>query len=245
MGRYTSVQAFSDNNPNMRSISYDQATGGNRQQQQQQEQGGTQASGPAAVAPGASNAGPVKTEKVSNPYSSTAGAGSGEFHVYRHARAREMARMKAIDEEDQKKKADLEFEQKVMAMKHDDRERTEKRKKKRQREKEARRRKKALRDNGLFVAGGKGDYEGNSEETEVEFEYTPIAQIKAVEGQSVDENSNLKSNISGDIGVVSNQSASKSMETFDIPTDGSFLATMMKKFTEKSSTLEVAPTVGK
>lgn len=57
MGRYTTVQAFADNSGSMRAVSYDQAVGAS-------------ASAPAAK-------GPVRTEKVENPYGSTAGAGSG------------------------------------------------------------------------------------------------------------------------------------------------------------------------
>ena len=56
MGRYSSVQAYADSNSNMRSVSYEQATGSSEVKK-----------------------GAVKAEKVSNPYGSTAGAGSGEY----------------------------------------------------------------------------------------------------------------------------------------------------------------------
>ena len=42
----------------------------------------------------------VITEKVLNPYGSTAGAGSGEFHTYRHGRTRELSRLSAMDDAD-------------------------------------------------------------------------------------------------------------------------------------------------
>jgi hypothetical protein len=70
MGRYSTVQSYADNSQNARSTAYEQERG----------------------------SGSVKTEKVVNPYSSVAGAGSGEFHVYRHARAREQERLKRLDE---------------------------------------------------------------------------------------------------------------------------------------------------
>ena len=50
---------------------------------------------------------------MDNPYGSTAGAGSGEFHVYRHARAREMMRTQELDEEEAKLHADKEFHTKL------------------------------------------------------------------------------------------------------------------------------------
>ena len=55
------------------------------------------------------------TEKVVNPYGSTAGAGSGEFHVYRHARARELSRWKQLDKEEQEQLLDKEFEATVQS----------------------------------------------------------------------------------------------------------------------------------
>eukprot|EP00339_Tiarina_fusa_P003781 CAMPEP_0117078338 /NCGR_PEP_ID=MMETSP0472-20121206/55234_1 /TAXON_ID=693140 ORGANISM="Tiarina fusus, Strain LIS" /NCGR_SAMPLE_ID=MMETSP0472 /ASSEMBLY_ACC=CAM_ASM_000603 /LENGTH=99 /DNA_ID=CAMNT_0004805039 /DNA_START=114 /DNA_END=409 /DNA_ORIENTATION=- len=90
MGRYSSVQAYADNNSNVRSISYEEATGS------KDKKGGA-----------------VKAEKVSNPYGSTAGAGSGDFHVYRHARAREAMRWQQLDASEQAKQEDSEFRRKL------------------------------------------------------------------------------------------------------------------------------------
>ena len=203
MGRYSTVQVFSDNNPGMRSISYDQATGQASSADEEKKSAATEVS---AAATG-TKAGPVVTEKVVNPYASTAGAGSGEFHVYRHARAREMARMQAIEEEDKEKKAELEFQQKVESLRKDDEERTEKRKKKRQREKEAKRRKKAMKDNGLIAVSNGNLDSGFSVEDMDEFQYTPMPN---------------PSKTSTDISFSD-----------PIPNDGSFLEMMKKKMEEE------------
>ena len=77
-------------------MSYDQATGSKN------ADGAATEVSPTTAAAAASSR-PVRAEKVVNPYSSTAGAGSGEFHVYRHSRAREMARLKAIEDGDNNK----------------------------------------------------------------------------------------------------------------------------------------------
>ena len=104
MGRYTTVQAYADNNQNSRVVSYAQATG----------TAAAPSSGSASASAAApADRGPVVTENVSNPYGSTAGAGSGEFHVYRHARAREMERWKQINASEAENKAEEAFQQKL------------------------------------------------------------------------------------------------------------------------------------
>ena len=128
MGRYTSVQAYADNNANVRSIPYEQATGG-------------------AAGAGKKS---VVTEKVSNPYGSTAGAGSGEFHVYRHARAREAARWQELDAAQQQAELEEQFQQELSNAQDEEQLKTEKRRKKRQREKEAKQRKKNLKVAGIL-----------------------------------------------------------------------------------------------
>jgi len=153
MGRYTTVQAFADNNPNMRAVDYAQATG--------TAEGATSTS---------ASRGPLVTEKVDNPYGSTAGAGSGEFHVYRHARAREMARWERIGAEEAEAKAEDEFRGQVARNEEEEAKATEKRRRKREREKEAKRRKRNMKLGGVGVGEDDGDGDGNGE-----FEYTPIA----------------------------------------------------------------------
>ena len=70
MGRYTSVAAYSDANPNMRKITLADATS-------------TSVPPPSGTEPAAGAAGPpkggVKTEKIHNPYGSVAGAGEVPF----------------------------------------------------------------------------------------------------------------------------------------------------------------------
>ena len=66
----------SDNNPRVASLPYEEASGGR--------------------AIKADDDGPgekIETQKVDNVSGSSAGAGSGDFHTYRHARRREMFRV--------------------------------------------------------------------------------------------------------------------------------------------------------
>jgi len=210
MGRYSSVQAYSDQQ-NTRTTSYEQEKGN------------------------ASNS--VKTEKVHNPYGSTAGAGSGEFHIYRHARAREQQRMNALDEVEQEQNEEEEFQGKIQGWKSEEETRLEKKRKKRARGKAAKVRKKNLSLSGVAVGSG-SDSENNAEEDE--FEYTPVNakhdDNETKEESEVDKNggtrtSSTEGESAGDI---------KQHETDYVPpppfkNDGSFLEMMKKKMQEESS----------
>ncbi|KAG0052537.1 hypothetical protein BGZ83_002468 [Gryganskiella cystojenkinii] len=84
---------------------------------------------------------PKKTSKepkdyVKNVQGSSAGAGSGEFHVYRAGRRREYARLKNMDLESKEAREQREYEEKIEAMKAADEEKTEKNRSKRQRRKQ-------------------------------------------------------------------------------------------------------------
>lgn len=207
MGRYTTVQAYSDTNQNTRSVSYEQATGS-----------------------AAAKAGAVKAEKVDNPYGSTAGAGSGEFHVYRHARAREMARMKQLDEQEAEQKADAEFEEKVSAWKSEEERRTEKRRRKRQREKEAKLRKKNMKLGGVGFENevDSGCLKGD----EQEFDYSPLHSVAKVQGQDNEVGPKQPNATSGDEAPVMPATSATGFAN-----DGSFLELMKKKLEEKNNAI--------
>lgn len=189
MGRYSSVQAYADNNANMRSVSYQQATGS------------------AEVKKGA-----VKAEKVSNPYGSTAGAGSGEFHVYRHARARELERWRTLEEQEKLQKMQHEYQEKIDQYKTEEETRTDKRRKKRQRQKEAKLRKKNLELSGVTSSSlAKNDIpEPAQQDDDEEFTYTSLEQVKE------------------DSKPSANESKDENQPNLPIRNDGSFLE-MMKK----------------
>ena len=71
-------------------------------------------------------------EIVANVQGSSAGAGSGEFHVYKASRRREYERIKLMEEEVAKEEADAEFENKREAMRKKDEEKTGKNRKRRE-----------------------------------------------------------------------------------------------------------------
>ncbi|EMD00833.1 hypothetical protein BAUCODRAFT_20852 [Baudoinia panamericana UAMH 10762] len=71
-------------------------------------------------------------EIVANVQGSSAGAGSGEFHVYKASRRREYERLRLMDEEVEKEKADREFEERVESMKRKDEEALERNRRKRE-----------------------------------------------------------------------------------------------------------------
>ncbi|GIX97804.1 PRKR-interacting protein 1 homolog [Caerostris darwini] len=74
-------------------------------------------------------------EFVRNVMGSSAGAGSGEFHVYRHLRRKEYTRQKMIDEMGEQEKLDEEYQNKILENQRKLEEQTAKKRAKRLRKK--------------------------------------------------------------------------------------------------------------
>ncbi|KAK9469511.1 hypothetical protein V1512DRAFT_256430 [Lipomyces arxii] len=70
-------------------------------------------------------------EFVNNVQGSSAGAGSGEFHVYKQSRRREMERSKIFEDQIEKERVQSEFELKKKMQEEADAKRTEKKREKR------------------------------------------------------------------------------------------------------------------
>lgn len=214
MGRYSSVQAVSDQQ-NTRTTTYEQEK---------------------------ASSSTVVTEKVHNPYGSTAGAGSGEFHIYRHARAREMERLKALEKTEQEKIEDEKFQNKLEEWKSEEEKRLSKKRKKRQREKAAKMRKKNLSLSGVNLGNG------NQEEDKFvddEFEYTPLYQKDDKEGTSecakgsdVEEGDAVGGKVTANDNVNKEEGPKHKEDVSEPPlpfkNDGSFMEMMMKKMQEEN-----------
>ncbi|KAI5236252.1 hypothetical protein E4T42_09527 [Aureobasidium subglaciale] len=96
-------------------------------------------------------------EIVANVQGSSAGAGSGEFHVYKASRRREYERLRAMDEEKETEEKDAEFVAKKTEQERKDAEKTEKNRLKREK---ARQRKEKGK---LGVAGKEGHVDGKTD----------------------------------------------------------------------------------
>src|SRR6201996_9163221 len=98
---------------------------------------------------------PAPPEIVANVQGSSAGAGSGEFHVYKASRRREFERLRLMDEEIAKQKNDAEWEGKLEELRKRDEAKTNKNKAKREKAKARKGKSKA----GDAAANGTTDVE--------------------------------------------------------------------------------------
>lgn len=211
MGRYTTVQIYSDSNPSMRSVSYNQSTDTTKT-------ASTASTASTSAATPHETKRLIRPEKVDNPSGSTAGAGSGEFHVYRAARARETLRLKTLDEEEKERLEQEQFQKQVWENMSKEQKKTEKRRKKRLREKNAKLRKKNMKLNGIVLDSTAETTTTSNKKNEKdledeEFQYTPIY----VKNEDTNENSAKK------------QKTELNIKPEEIKNDGSFLELMKKK----------------
>ncbi|KAG9638120.1 Clavaminate synthase-like protein, partial [Aureobasidium melanogenum] len=100
-------------------------------------------------------------EIVANVQGSSAGAGSGEFHVYKASRRREYERLRAMDEEKEAEEKDAEFEARRKEQEKKDAEKTEKNRLKREKARQRKEKSKL----GPQQKGGNAE-EGKKEEKE-------------------------------------------------------------------------------
>ncbi|KAI1506613.1 DUF1168-domain-containing protein [Biscogniauxia marginata] len=97
-------------------------------------------------------------EIVTNVQGSSAGAGSGEFHVYKASRRREYERLRAMDEEVARERGDAEFERGRAEREDRDAERT-----RRNRERRERKKKRAAGKAGKAPGDGSGGDGGDKD----------------------------------------------------------------------------------
>lgn len=118
---------------------------------------------------------PPPPEIVANVQGSSAGAGSGEFHVYKASRRREYERLRLMDEETKREQQNKEFEEKMAEMRKKDQAKTSKNK--------ARREKAKLRKQKKSENGDLGD---NVEDGVDTGENKPVQSLKRRQPESDD-----------------------------------------------------------
>ncbi|KAE8418804.1 hypothetical protein BDV36DRAFT_149543 [Aspergillus pseudocaelatus] len=91
---------------------------------------------------------PPPPEIVANVQGSSAGAGSGEFHVYKASRRREYERLRMMESEVSKEKEDKDWEKQREEARRKDEEKTEKNRKRREKRNAAKNKKKGTGSNG-------------------------------------------------------------------------------------------------
>lgn len=103
---------------------------------------------------------PLPPEIVTNVQGSSAGAGSGEFHVYKAARRRENERLRLMDEEVRVEEEQREFEAKRREREEEDRAKTERNRLKREKMKARKEKAKAGKKGGGKQADAAGGNTG-------------------------------------------------------------------------------------
>ncbi|KAL2834930.1 hypothetical protein BDW59DRAFT_155750 [Aspergillus cavernicola] len=99
---------------------------------------------------------PAPPEIVANVQGSSAGAGSGEFHVYKASRRREYERLRVMQEEVDREKGESEWARNMEETRRKDEEKTEKNRKRREKRNKA----KAGKKKGGSGDSGKGEEDG-------------------------------------------------------------------------------------
>jgi hypothetical protein len=115
-------------------------------------------------------------EIVANVQGSSAGAGSGEFHVYKASRRREYERLRLMDEEVKKEENEKAFQERKAEQEKKDREKTEKNRLKREKQ----RARKAKQKQGQKGGSGGSDKED-----------TPAPDVDKVKKKQLAPNSNV------------------------------------------------------
>lgn len=168
----------------------------------------------------------VRPEKVVNPYGSTAGANSGDFHLYRQTRAREMERMKDLTTAEMERIKDAEFQDEIKRNREDEEKKTEKKRKKRQRHKEAKLRRKMLKKAGVTLDDGPDDDEGDDD-----FE-VPFPDNDGPNKPQIETNKDDGATTKDKEEVGSPQNGGNPVP---FPNDGSFLEMMRKQLEGKQT----------
>ena len=227
MGRYTTVHSFADNNPSLVKVQYDEAALASAKLAEQGKEGSFGAG--------------VKVEKVNNVMGSTAGAGSGEFHMYRHTRRREIERWEGIEQRAAEDEAQAEFEARVDSKRKECEERTRKNAEKRRRKKmrkmqhaEEERAAAGAKAVGKGGESGGGD-KGKKEEAPVdddEFSYTPLhLPVSSSSSSSSSPSSSAAASSSSAAASSADSSSAAAVDESEVlkavvANDGSFLEKM-------------------
>ncbi|KAI8813982.1 hypothetical protein BJ742DRAFT_788093 [Cladochytrium replicatum] len=103
------------------------------------------------------------TDFVRNVQGSSAGAGSGEFHVYRALRRKENARLKFLEEMTKEERERHEFEQKQLEIQKSLEEKTAKRREKRKKRKQRDQGRKKTKKDGVGEPSNEGGEDDNGE----------------------------------------------------------------------------------